>query len=79
MNELTIERDPNGIITNAASLGALVVANQPVLCPACKHKVFKSWPTGWEAHAEFVCTGIGAQMSEGRKAEFKSRFGHLMR
>ena len=74
---MTVERDPNGIITNAASLGASVVANQPVLCPACMHKVFKSWPGGWEVHAELVCAGLEARTSEGRKSEFRSRFGHL--
>jgi len=74
---ISIERDSNGVISNAATLPARVIVNQRVRCPACDRKVFKSWPEGWEAHAELACAGIGAQTSVGRKAEFKLRFGHL--
>ena len=74
---IRIERDPNGVITNTATLSARVLVNQRILCPACDRKVFKSWPEGWEDHAELACAGIGAQTSVGRKAEFKLRFGHL--
>ena len=72
-----IERGPNGAIVNATSLTARDVAEQLVLCPACEIKVFKSWPEGWDAHAEHRCKGLTASGGEERKAEFKRRFAHL--
>ncbi len=72
-----IERGPNGAILNATSLTAREVAEQLVLCPACQIKVFKSWPEGWDAHAEHRCKGLTASSGEERKTEFKRRFAHL--
>jgi hypothetical protein len=74
---MTIERGPDDTIVNALSLTARDVANQRVLCPACEAKVFKSWPEGWDAHAEHRCKGLTSSGGEARKAEFKRRFTHL--
>jgi hypothetical protein len=72
-----IERGQNGAILNATSLTAREVAEQLVLCPACEIKVFKSWPEGWDAHAEHRCKGLTTSGGEERKAEFRRRFAHL--
>ncbi|MBK7350045.1 MAG: hypothetical protein KA180_03720 [Gemmatimonadales bacterium] len=73
----TVERRPDGTITNAASLTADHLTHQRVLCPACGEKVFVRWPEGWDAHAAHRCAGLTAEGPELRKAEFKRRFATL--
>jgi hypothetical protein len=49
---------------------------QARLCPACDF-TFRSWPSGWDAHAAHRCTGLASEGAEARKVEFKRRFGVL--
>jgi len=74
---MSVERGPNGAITNAASLNARDIVHERVLCPCCEKKVFAMWPEGWDAHAEHKCEGLAPGTGEERKAEFKRRFAHL--
>jgi len=71
--------DDKGVINNAADLSADQVVGRKVLCPACRKLVFRSWPEGWDAHAEHRCAGITAVDPTRRKNEFKKRYGHLFR
>jgi hypothetical protein len=71
--------DNRGVITNAADLTADLVVGRRVLCPACRGLQFRSWPEGWDSHAEHRCSGILAVEPRARKAEFKRRYGHLFR
>jgi len=69
--------DSRGVIVNAEELTAPLVVGRKVLCPGCQTLVFKSWPGGWDAHAEHRCRGIRSTDPEERKAEFKRRFRPL--
>ncbi|MGH2435388.1 MAG: Swt1 family HEPN domain-containing protein [bacterium] len=60
-------------------LDAHSAVNKAVLCPACRAKVFKVWPLGWDAHAAFVCGGITLSDPEDRKRDFRARFARLFR
>lgn len=71
--------DREGVITNAAELGAYQVVRRKVLCPACREMVFQVWPEGWDSHAEHRCAGITATDAASRKAEFKRRYEHLFK
>lgn len=71
------EHIQDGVITDANGLTAGEVAHKRVLCPACRDKVFSSWPAGWDAHVGFKCSGAKGANAEARKADFKYRFGHL--
>lgn len=71
--------DDRGVITNPSELRADFVVGRRVLCPACRTLVFRSWPEGWDAHAEHKCAGITAVEGRARKAEFKRRYGYLFR
>ena len=71
--------DGAGVITNAEELSVGQVVGQQVRCPACRMLVFRSWPEGWDAHAATRCRGLSGRDPEGRKAEFKRRFGQLFR
>ena len=75
----TVIRDSRGVITNAFALTIEQVVHERVICPACEQKVFEMWPEGWDAHAVHRCSGLRCTLPEERKAEFKSRFGHLFR
>jgi len=71
--------DERGVIVNAADLRPDQVVGKKVLCPACRSLVFKTWPDGWDAHAEHKCSGVTANDPARRKAEFKRRYGSLFR
>lgn len=71
--------DPAGVILNAEELSVDQVVGKRVRCPACRMLAFRSWPEGWDAHAATRCRGISGTSPEGRKAEFKRRYGHLFR
>lgn len=71
-----VRRDEYGAIVNAEELTCAEVKHQPVLCPACRKKVFKKWPEGWDGHAGFRCEGVSGTEAE-RKAAFRERFRHL--
>ena len=71
--------DDRGVIVNAADLRPDQVVGKKVLCPACRSLVFKTWPEGWDAHAEHKCSGVTANDPARRKAEFKRRYGFLFR
>ena len=71
--------DDRGVIVNAADLRPDQVVGKKVLCPACRSLVFKTWPEGWDAHAEHKCSGVTATDPVRRKAEFKRRYGSLFR
>lgn len=60
-------------------LDAHSAVNKPVLCPACRAKVFKVWPLGWDAHAAFACKGLTLIDPEDRKRDFRTRFARLFR
>lgn len=69
--------DRDDVIVNAEELTAPLVTGRKVLCPACRMLAFKSWPGGWDAHAEHRCRGLESADPEERKAEFKRRFRPL--
>jgi len=71
--------DDRGVIVNPADLRPDQVVGKKVLCPACRSLVFKTWPEGWDAHAEHKCSGVTANDPARRKAEFKRRYGFLFR
>lgn len=71
--------DPTGVIQNAEELAGTQVIGKRVVCPACRGLVFKSWPEGWDSHAERRCRGLSAKDGDGRKAEFRRRYGYLFR
>jgi uncharacterized protein (DUF433 family) len=71
--------DDRGVIVNAADLRPDQVVGRKVLCPACRSLVFKTWPEGWDAHAEHKCSGVTANDPARRKSEFKRRYGFLFR
>jgi len=71
--------DGGGAIVNAEELTAHLVVGKRVLCPACRALVFKSWPEGWDRHAERRCRGLSHGPEAARKGEFKSRYQHLFR
>ena len=70
-------RDDQGVIINAAALQSSQVAMKRVLCPGCGHKVFDTWPGGWDAHAEHRCEGLERKNGRERKVEFKAAFRYL--
>jgi hypothetical protein len=74
-----VERNSNGVITNAEKLTVREVVHSRVLCPGCHDKVFELWPCGWDAHSAFKCSGVKSGSEEQRKTEFKRRFVHLFR
>ncbi len=76
---MPIVRNSDGAITNAEDLTVDEVIRELVLCPACRDKVFQVWPEGWDAHAEYKCSGVLGGTEEKRKAEFKNRFSYLFR
>jgi hypothetical protein len=47
-----------------------------VMCPACGVKNFKSWPSGWDAHAAHRCPGVQGATPAERKNDFRNRFLH---
>ena len=53
-------------------------ARRPLQCPACPN-VFQDFPLGWDAHAAHRCSGLTAVEPDGRKREYKERFGHLFK
>jgi uncharacterized protein (DUF433 family) len=69
----------SGAIINAEELSVDLVVGRRVRCPACRMLTFQAWPEGWDAHAATRCRGIPAGSAEGRKAQFKQRYGHLFR
>ncbi len=71
--------DERGVIVNTADLRPDQVVGRKVLCPACRSLVFKTWPEGWDAHAEHKCSGVTANDPVRRKAEFKRRYSYLFR
>ncbi|HEV8356444.1 MAG TPA: DUF433 domain-containing protein [Gemmatimonadales bacterium] len=71
--------DAAGAIVNAEELSVGQVVGKRVRCPACRMLVFRSWPEGWDAHAAQRCRGLSGTDGEGRKGEFKRRYGHLFR
>jgi hypothetical protein len=74
---IPVEHNADGMITNAEVLTVGEVIGQRVLCPGCHEKVFKKWPSGWDAHAGYKCTGVKGVSKEDRKTYFKKRFAHL--
>jgi hypothetical protein len=76
---MAVMRDTRGVIVNADNLNADDVANERVLCPACRNHVFVQWPLGWDAHSAHRCIGISGVTQEQRKAKFKARYRHLFR
>jgi hypothetical protein len=50
----------------------------PRQCRACP-TLFKDFPLGWDAHAVYRCSGLGAGDAESKKREYKERFGHLFK
>lgn len=71
--------DADGVIINAEELSVGQVVGKRVRCPACRMLVFQSWPEGWDAHAATRCRGVDGGSPEGRKTEFKRRYGQLFR
>jgi uncharacterized protein (DUF433 family) len=71
--------DAAGVIVNAEELSVGQVVGKRVRCPGCRMLVFRSWPEGWDAHAAMRCRGLPGKDPEGRKTEFKRRYGHLFR
>lgn len=71
--------DEKGVIVNATDLRPDQVVGRKVLCPACRSLVFKTWPEGWDAHAEHKCSGLTSNDPARRKSEFKRRYGFLFR
>ena len=71
--------DAAGVIVNAEELSVGQVVGKRVRCPACRTLVFRSWPEGWDGHAARRCRGLSGNGPEGRKGEFKRRYGHLFR
>ena len=51
-------------------------AGSGVMCPACGLKNFKSWPSGWDAHAAHRCPGVQGATPAERKNDFRNRFLH---
>jgi len=51
-------------------------AGSGVMCPACGLKNFKSWPSGWDAHAAHKCPGVQGATPAERKNDFRNRFLH---
>jgi len=49
------------------------------VCPACKTKIFKRCPWGWDAHAAYKCSGLTETDPEARKNEFRMRFPDFFR
>jgi uncharacterized protein (DUF433 family) len=71
--------DADGVIINAEELSVGQVVGKRVRCPACRMLIFQSWPEGWDAHAATRCRGVDGGSPEGRKTEFKRRYGQLFR
>lgn len=69
-------RDEKGVIINAEELTAEEVVRQPVRCPACSDMTFKTWPEGWDTHAD-KCSGLSPGSKDERKADYRVRYGHL--
>jgi hypothetical protein len=55
------------------------VSGKRVRCPACREKVFASWPLGWDAHVGSRCAGATGRTAEERKDSFKRQYRHLFR
>jgi hypothetical protein len=53
-----------------------LTAGSGVVCPACGLKNFKSWPSGWDAHAAHSCPGVQGATPAERKNDFRDRFLH---
>jgi hypothetical protein len=75
---MPVRLDANGVIVNASELSSEDVATKRVRCPACE-KVFERWPSGWDVHASYRCSGLSAKTVEDRKREYKERFYYLFR
>jgi hypothetical protein len=73
-----INRDADGVITNAGDLAAEDVVNEKIWCPACHEKAFAAWPEGWDGHAAFACR-VEGETPEERKANYKREYRHLFR
>jgi hypothetical protein len=73
-----VNRDADGVITNASDLMAEDLVGEKVLCPACGLKAFAAWPEGWDGHAGHACS-IEGDTPEERKAVYKHRFRLLFR
>jgi hypothetical protein len=50
------------------------VGDHSRLCPACQCKLFAGWPSGWDAHAAHVCTGVAGNTPEARKQAYRQCF-----
>jgi hypothetical protein len=59
-----------------APSGVFPPAAGGVMCPACGVKNFKSWPSGWDAHAAHRCPGVQGATPAERKNDFRNRFLH---
>jgi hypothetical protein len=73
-----VQYTDDGAIANPEGLTADDLAEQRVLCPECRRKVFVSWPEGWDGHAGYACS-IGGGTPEERKANFKEQYRRLFR
>ena len=76
---MTVQRDANGVITNAGDLTVDDVVGNRVLCPICNSKVFEQWPFGWDSHSATQCSAAVGATETARKATFKEKYGHLFR
>jgi hypothetical protein len=73
-----VNRDADGVITNAGDLTADDLVGERVWCPECHRKAFAAWPEGWDGHAGHACDIPGATPEE-RKAAYKHRYRRLFR
>ncbi len=71
-------KDAEGFIVNAAVLRDSQVVGRRVCCPGCGERIFKSWPGGWDGHAQ-RCRGLASTDEASRKTEFKTAFRALFR
>lgn len=78
-NDAAAPLDLRGVIEHTVNLSAADVSMQRVLCPACKEKIFETWPGGWDAHAAHACRGLEPGTEAARKATYRARFAHLFR
>ena len=69
-----------GVIVINRSHTAADLAGKKVRCPFCNNfPPFKTWPGGWDSHAEERCSGLASFPKKERKKEFLRRYGYLMK
>ena len=73
---MTILRDSDGYIVNAAVLKASDLHQDHVRCPACAKFGFFRWPSGWNAHSG-KCAGLSPGDDWQRQSEYHKKVGHL--